>query len=226
MFAATDNGDRRDDLSIPVIIASDFDGSELDEPTFKEWYNRVRELKSVKESFVLTLLSAVYWEYTKGIPTVWEVQKQAGEIGSASREYLSAIHDNLWTPVASAVNDVLFNREVAVQEDEEFIDLKEMTMSLVGEQYSKESEWDCPVCSDPMVLIGAHKRVYEPDMETMTEGQWADQQAAQQGGFFEEGVHGETLTALYCFNCLIGGVVGPHDTKPMPFDSRSEVEFK
>jgi len=38
----------------------------------------------------------------------------------------------------------------------------------------------------------------------MTEGQWAEQQAAQEGGFFEEGVHGETLTAMYCFDCLIG----------------------
>lgn len=225
-FATTDSDDREDELDIPAIIASDFDDSDLDEPTFKQWYNRVNELKSVKESFVLSLLSAVYWEYTKGTPTVWEIQNRAGEIDSTSREYLSAIHDNLWTAVANAVNDVLFNREVAVQEEEEFVDLKERAMSFVQECYEKESEWDCPICEEPLVLIGTHKRVYEPDFETMTEGQWADQQAAQQGGFFDEGVHGETLKASYCFDCLIGSVAGPHDVEPMLLDNRSEVEFK
>lgn len=226
VFAATDSDDLDDDLDVPVIIASDFDESDLDEPTFKQWYNRVRELKSVKESFVLSLLSAVYWEYTKGTPTVWEIQKRTGEIDSTSHEYLSAIHDNLWTAVANGVNDVLFTREIAVQQEEEFVDLKEMALSSAQEGYNQESEWNCPICEEPLVLIGTHKRVYEPDFETMTEGQWADQYAAQQGGFFDEGVHGETLKASYCFDCLVGSVAGPHDAEPMLFDNRTEVEFK
>ncbi|MDG5775192.1 hypothetical protein QA599_01940 [Haloarculaceae archaeon H-GB1-1] len=226
VFAVTDNDDRKEEFDIPVIIAADYDRSELEEPTFGQWYNRVRELKSVKEAFVMSLLSAVYWEYTKGIPTVWEVQKRAGEIDSTSREYLSAIHENLWTAVANGVNDVLFNREVAIQEGEEFADLKSKAMSLVQDGYSETSDWECPNCSEPFVLVGTHKRVYEPDFETMTEGQWAEQQAAQEGGFFEEGVHGETLTAMYCFDCLIGGVASALDAEPMLFDNRTEVEFK
>jgi len=28
--------------------------------------------------------------------------------------------------------------------------------------------------SDAAVLIGAHKRVYEPDFNTMTEGKWVE----------------------------------------------------
>lgn len=225
VFAATDDDERADDLDIPLIIASDFDDSDLDEPTFEQWYNRVRQLKSVKESFVVSLLSAVYWEHSKGIPTVWEIQKREGEIDSASRKYLSAIHDNLWTAIANGVNQVLFHREVAVQEEEDFVDLKEMAMSSVKKRYNEESEWDCPVCDKPLALIGTHKRVYEPDFESMTEDEWAEQQAAQQGGFFEEGIHGETLTASYCFDCLIGAVAAPHDVEPMLFDNRSEVEF-
>jgi len=65
VFAVTDNDDRKEEFDIPVIIAADYDRSELEEPTFEQWYNRVRELKSVKEAFVMSLLSAVYWEYTK-----------------------------------------------------------------------------------------------------------------------------------------------------------------
>lgn len=174
----------------------------------------------------MSLLSAVYWEYTKGTPIVWEVQKRAGEIDSMSREYLSAIHESLWSAVANGVNDVLFNREVAIQEDEEFVDLKSKALSLVQNRYSETSEWECSDCSEPLVIVGTHKRVYEPDFETMTEGQWAEQQAAQEGGFFEEDVHGETLTAMYCFDCLISGVATPRDTEPMLFDNRTEVEFK
>lgn len=226
VFAVTDDDGRKEEFDIPVIIAADYDRSELDEPTFEQWYNRVRELKSVKEAFVLGLLSAVYWEYTKGVPTVREVQKRAGEIDSMSREYLAAIYENLWTAVANGVNDLLFSREIAIQEGEEFADLKSKAMSLVREKHSETSEWECPDCSGSLVLLGTHKRVYETDFETMTEGQWAEQQAAQEGGFFEEGVHGETLTVTYCFDCLIGGVTSPLDAEPMLFDNRTEVEFK
>jgi len=226
VFAVTDNNARKEEFDIPVIIAADYDSSELNEPTFEEWYNRVREIKSVKEAFVFSFISAVYWEYSKGTPTVEEVQKQAGEIDSTSREYLSAIHEKLWTAVTGGVNDVLFNREVAIQEGEDFGDLKSKAMPLVQDGYSETTEWECPDCSEPFVLIGTHKRVYEPDFETMSEGQWADQRAAQEGGFFEEGVHGETLTVMYCFDCLIGGVASPRDAEPLLFDNRSEVEFK
>lgn len=226
VFAATDKDDCRDRADVPVIIASDYDDSELDSPTFEQWYNRVKEIKSVKESFVLSFLSAVYWTYTKGTPTVWEVQKRAGEIDSESEEYLTAIHDNLWGVVANGVLDILFNREIAIKEDEEFVDLKEKVMSVIEERYAEESEWECPGCSNPLTLIGSHKRVYEPDFETMTEGQWAEQQAAQQGGFFEEGIHGETLTVTYCFDCRISGVKGRLDVEPLLFDNSSEAEFK
>jgi hypothetical protein len=30
------------------------------------------------------------------------------------------------------------------------------------------------LCPTPLVLIGAHKRVYEPDFNTMTEGKWVE----------------------------------------------------
>lgn len=61
----------------------------------------------------------------------------------------------------------------------------------------------------------------------MTEGQFAEQQAAREGGFFEEGIHGQTLVATYCFNCLLAGVGDRHASGPRwVLDNRSEVEFE
>lgn len=226
VFAASDVDGRKEELDIPVIVASEFDTSDFDQPTFDQWYNRVREIKSVKEAVVWILLSAIYGEYTKGTPVEAEVQSHAGEIDNMTREYFYTIRKNLLRAASSGVIEVLFNREVSIQKDDEFVDLKSKAMDIIQNRYTDDSEWVCPSCSESLVRVGTHKWVYEPDSDTMTEGQWAEQQAAQEGGFFEEYVHGETLTAVYCFDCLIGGAASPRDNVPVLFDNWSEVEYK
>lgn len=52
-----------------------------------------------------------------------------------------------------------------------------------------------------MELVGEARRVFTPDPETMTDGQLAEQQAAQMGGPFEEGIHGATTRFFECPEC-------------------------
>ena len=59
----------------------------------------------------------------------------------------------------------------------------------------------CTECGGHLEYVGKNKRVYRTDPEMMTGGQMADQFAAELGGFFEEGVHGETTYIYACMNC-------------------------
>lgn len=59
----------------------------------------------------------------------------------------------------------------------------------------------CTDCGGEMDCLGQRKRVYRPDPTTMTDGQMAEQMAAEMGGPFEEGIHGETTIAYRCSEC-------------------------
>lgn len=59
----------------------------------------------------------------------------------------------------------------------------------------------CGECGGELRRIRAVRSVFEPDPGRMTEGQFADQVAAQLGGFYEEGVHGTTVRVFRCVDC-------------------------
>lgn len=221
VFAATDEGGMAEQLEIPVIIAADYTQSELGSPTFEMWYNRVREIKSAKEAFVFALFSSVHWEHTKGTPTIMSLGRDADE---ASQKYVRAIHGTIAAGVGRAVDAVLFSGDVAVEPDKDFVDLKAEAVATVASLYEEPAERECPRCSTQLTKLGNHRWVGEPDPQAMTEGQYADQYAAKLGGFFEEGVHGEILTTIYCFECRLGGAKGRFDLDPILFDNQSAVE--
>ena len=59
----------------------------------------------------------------------------------------------------------------------------------------------CPKCGAEMKEISQYRHVFRPDPETMTEGQLAEQFAAEMGGAFEEGIHGFTSHRYRCEKC-------------------------
>jgi len=59
----------------------------------------------------------------------------------------------------------------------------------------------CSDCGGQIEFLGQNRRVFQPDPETMTDGQFAEQVAAGMGGPFEEGVHGETSRMYQCTEC-------------------------
>lgn len=59
----------------------------------------------------------------------------------------------------------------------------------------------CPECDGELEYRHAEQKIYRPDPETMTDGQLSEQYAAEFGGPFEEGVHGETVHYLQCTSC-------------------------
>lgn len=59
----------------------------------------------------------------------------------------------------------------------------------------------CPDCGGDLQLVDQQRRVFQPDPETMTDGQLAEQYAAQMGGAFEEGIHGVTTRVFECDEC-------------------------
>lgn len=62
-------------------------------------------------------------------------------------------------------------------------------------------DMSCTECSGKMKAVGRERHVFQPDPETMTDGQLAEQHAARLGGFFEEGVHGSTAQVYECREC-------------------------
>lgn len=60
---------------------------------------------------------------------------------------------------------------------------------------------DCGECGGDMEFVDERRRTLRPDPETMTDGQLAEQYAAQMGGPFEEGVHGVTERLYRCPEC-------------------------
>ena len=52
-----------------------------------------------------------------------------------------------------------------------------------------------------MTEVRQNRRIFDPDPETMTDGQLAEQHAAQMGGPFEEGIHGWTTRTYECTDC-------------------------
>lgn len=63
------------------------------------------------------------------------------------------------------------------------------------------SPMTCPDCGGELSVIGRERDVFRPDPETMTEGQMAEQMAAEMGGFYEEGVHGVITIRYSCDDC-------------------------
>lgn len=63
------------------------------------------------------------------------------------------------------------------------------------------SDVTCLECAVEMQQVGETRRTFEPDPETMTDGQLAEQYAAEMGGPFEEGVHGMTRRVYECPEC-------------------------
>lgn len=60
---------------------------------------------------------------------------------------------------------------------------------------------NCPECGGSLQLIGEERKVFDPDPSNMTEGEMAEQMAAQMGGAFEEGIHGSTISIFSCEEC-------------------------
>ncbi|MFD1586756.1 hypothetical protein ACFR9U_07165 [Halorientalis brevis] len=59
----------------------------------------------------------------------------------------------------------------------------------------------CPECGTGMEYQGNERRIFEPDPETMTDGQLAEQLAAKMGAHYEEGMHGVTIEYYHCPKC-------------------------
>lgn len=62
-------------------------------------------------------------------------------------------------------------------------------------------ERTCSGCGEEMKLAGQFRQVFQPDPATMTDGQLAEQLAAEMGGPFEEGIHGTTTRVYECPEC-------------------------
>ena len=69
----------------------------------------------------------------------------------------------------------------------------------------------CPDCGEDVAYLGTEQRTYRPDMNSMTEGQFADQVGAEMGGDFQEGIHGETVKKYLCESCEKMHIRGVHD---------------
>ena len=67
--------------------------------------------------------------------------------------------------------------------------------------YSMVEKGQCSVCGGELELVRQTRQVFRPDPETMTDGQLAEQRAAQMGGAFEEGIHGVTTRVYVCKEC-------------------------
>jgi len=65
----------------------------------------------------------------------------------------------------------------------------------------------CAECGGDLTFVDERRRTFSPDPETMTDGQLAEQYAAEMGGPFEEGVHGVTERLYRCSDCDRGLVV-------------------
>lgn len=59
----------------------------------------------------------------------------------------------------------------------------------------------CQSCDGEVELLDRARRTYTPNPAEMTDGQLAEIRAAEMGGPFEEGVHGETISTYQCTEC-------------------------
>lgn len=230
VFAATDRNDRKSEIDVPVIVSAEQDYEDTDAPAFSQWYDRVNDIKSAKEALYYHLLNAVYSHYCKGVPSFPDFNCLAGDLDEYSlkmnKRYLTAIHSVMGDQAKLHTDSVLFDSDTeSIQSEDSFSDVKERVIDSVEESYSEGESWDCPKCNQPMVALGQNRFTYEPDMQEMTEGQFAEQVAAQQGGFFEEGIHGETLTVSYCFGCLVVGAKAPRDSEAMNIDNTEPFQL-
>ncbi len=228
VFAASDQNGQREELDVPVVLADDVSSSDRDYPGFGQWYRAVSEVKGLKEAFYVHLLQAVYYDLFKGIPALHHIIQHRDKVDEFSfkmnKRYTEAIHSVAGQAVKSSVDSVLFGREESVADDEEFEDVRAEACRNLRGACPKWGQWDCPRCEEEMRKLGEDQFTYDADPKRMTEGQFADQLAAQQGGFFEEGIHGETITVTYCFDCRTLGAKASKSKQPLFFDNDEPLD--
>lgn len=229
VLAASDDNQCREELGVPVILASEQTRDDEDVPSFEQWFRRVNEIKSWKETFYAHLLMAVYYELFKGVPSLFFILKEGPQGGDEFgfeivKRYVGSIHAVAGEATQAGVDTVLFGGDESVDEDQTFQDVKLECIEAVRDLSSDSVSWTCSTCGNMMRIIGRDLVVYDADPVAMSDGEYADQLAAHLGGFFDEDIHGETISVSYCFDCSIIEAKAPMDNSPFLADNSTPFD--